>query len=44
MIAPEVTPVVEELAAHDKIEWYEREYRAGDLAQAFIAIAVNRRR
>ena len=39
VIAPEVTPTVEELASDGEVEWLEREYRSGDLAQAFIAIA-----
>ena len=39
VIASEVTPVVERMAAEGKIEWVRREYRRGDLAQAFIAIA-----
>ena len=39
VIAPEVTPAVEKLAAEGQVEWLMREYRTGDLAQAFIAIA-----
>ena len=39
VIAPEVTPAVEKLAAQGQVEWLMREYRTGDLAQAFIAIA-----
>ena len=39
VIAPEVTPVVEELASAGKVEWLIREYQSGDLARAFIAIA-----
>ena len=39
VIAPDVTPVVEGLASEGKVEWTRREYRPGDLAQAFIAIA-----
>lgn len=39
VIAPEVTPKVEELASEGRVEWIIREYRPGDLAQAFIAIA-----
>ena len=39
VIAPEVTSTVEELAAKGKVEWINRDYRPGDLAQAFIAIA-----
>ncbi|MCE2456438.1 MAG: bifunctional precorrin-2 dehydrogenase/sirohydrochlorin ferrochelatase [Dehalococcoidia bacterium] len=39
VISSEVTPLVQELASHGKIEWLRRNYRPGDLAQAFIAIA-----
>lgn len=39
VIAPEVTPTVQALAAEGRVEWLIREYRPGDLAQAFIAIA-----
>ena len=39
VIAPDVTPIVEELASEGTVEWVRREYRPGDLAQAFIAIA-----
>ena len=39
VIAPEVTSVVKGLAAKGKVEWLMRQYRSGDLAQAFIAIA-----
>ena len=39
VIAPVVTPAVEKLAAQGQVEWLMREYRTGDLAQAFIAIA-----
>ena len=39
VIAPEVSPVVEVLASEGKVEWIRRDYRPGDLAQAFIAIA-----
>ena len=39
VIAPEVTSAVEETAAEGKIEWLMRQYRSGDLAGAFIAIA-----
>ena len=39
VIAPEVSPVVEALASEGKVEWIRRDYRPGDLAQAFIAIA-----
>ncbi len=39
VIAPEVTPVVEKLAAEGTVDWVQRGYRPGDLAQAFIAIA-----
>ena len=39
VIAPEVTSAVEEMAAEGKIEWLMRQYKPGDLAMAFIAIA-----
>lgn len=39
VIAPEVTPLVEEMSSADKIEWVMRGYQPGDLSQAFIAIA-----
>ena len=39
VISSKVTRVVEELASQGEIEWLRRNYRPGDLAQAFIAIA-----
>lgn len=39
VIAPEVTATVEKLASGGEVEWLRRDYRPGDLAQAFIAIA-----
>src|ERR1700761_9531913 len=39
VIAPEALPQIEELAAAGEIEWLKREYKAGDLEGAFIAVA-----
>ena len=39
VIAPEVTRAVEEMAGAGKVKWVKRQYRRGDLSQAFIAIA-----
>ena len=39
VISSEATPAVQELASQGKVEWLNRNYRPGDLAQAFIAIA-----
>lgn len=40
VIAPEVEPAVASLAAEGSIELIQREYRSGDLENAFIAIAA----
>lgn len=40
VIAPEVEPAVASLAAERSIELIQREYRSGDLENAFIAIAA----
>ena len=40
VISPDVTPTVAQLAVGDEVEWHQREYQPGDLADAFIAIAA----
>ena len=40
VIAPEALPRVQEWAASGELTWYQREYRAGDLVGAFLAIAA----
>ena len=40
VIAPEALPRVQEWAANGDITWMEREYRAGDLAGAFLCVAA----
>ena len=40
VISPEVNEGVRRLAHDDKVVWHRREYRAGDLKDAFIAIAA----
>ena len=49
VIAPEASPVIEELAASGELTWHQREYRAGDVApETFLVVtatnvpAVNR--
>ena len=40
VISPEVNDGVQKLADGEKVEWLKRQYRPGDLADAFIAIAA----
>lgn len=40
VIAPQASPEVQALAAEGRIEWLRREFRPGDLAGAFLAIAA----
>jgi precorrin-2 dehydrogenase/sirohydrochlorin ferrochelatase len=40
VIAPEALPAVAEMAAAGEIAWQRREYREGDLAGAFLAVAA----
>lgn len=40
VISPEVCAELERLAENDEISWVRREYRAGDLDGAFMAIAA----
>lgn len=40
VIAPKATPAVEQMAAAGEIRWERREYRAGDLDGAFLAVAA----
>jgi siroheme synthase-like protein len=40
LVAPEVEPELERLAAEGSIEWHRREYRPEDLEATFIAIAA----
>jgi len=40
VIAPEATAAVVEMAAAGEIRWERREYREGDVAGAFIAVAA----
>src|SRR5579875_967873 len=40
VVAPEALPRVREWAEGGDIEWMAREYRAGDLAGAFLAVAA----
>jgi precorrin-2 dehydrogenase/sirohydrochlorin ferrochelatase len=40
LIAPETVPALEEMAAEGSIVWERREYRAGDVEGALIAIAA----
>ncbi len=40
VISPEVNDGVRELADGERVEWLKRQYRPGDLADAFIAIAA----
>ena len=39
LVSPEVTPALEELAAHGRIDWQRRAYAAGDCAGAWLVIA-----
>lgn len=41
LIAPDTTPSVGALAETGEIHWHERQYRDGDLAQAWYAIACS---
>ena len=43
LISPEATDVLREWAQQGKITWHEREYQAGDLKDAFLAIAATNR-
>lgn len=40
LIAPTATPALLALAENDEIEWTQREYRSGDLAEAGIVFAA----
>lgn len=40
LISPALTPGLQELASAGRFEWIGREYRTGDLAGAFLAIAA----
>ena len=39
LVSPEVTPALEELAAHGRIDWRRRAYAHGDCAGAWLVIA-----
>ena len=39
LISPAVTPAIEELAVQRRIDWQQRQYRAGDCADAWLVIA-----
>jgi uroporphyrin-III C-methyltransferase/precorrin-2 dehydrogenase/sirohydrochlorin ferrochelatase len=39
LVSPEITPALEELAAHGRIEWRRRAYAEGDCAGAWLVIA-----
>src|SRR6201999_1715574 len=39
LVSPEVTPALEELPAHGRIDWRRRAYAAGDCAGAWLVIA-----
>ena len=41
VVSPEVTPVLNDLAARKLIDWEPRAYRNGDLEGAFLAISDN---
>jgi len=41
VVSPEVTPVINDLAARKLIDWEPRVYRNGDLEGAFMAISDN---
>ena len=43
LVSPAVTPALEELAAHGRIEWLHREYADGDCAGAWLVIACTDR-
>jgi uroporphyrin-III C-methyltransferase / precorrin-2 dehydrogenase / sirohydrochlorin ferrochelatase len=43
LVSPSVTPALEELAAHGRIEWRQRGYAAGDCAGAWLVIACTSR-
>ena len=43
LVSPSVTPALEELAAHGRIEWRRRAYAAGDCAGAWLVIACTSR-
>ena len=40
LVAPDVVPELESLAAEGSIAWFRRRYEPGDLGQTFIAIAA----
>ena len=40
VISPEVTDGVREMVDGERVTWLQREYRSGDLSEAFIAIAA----
>ncbi len=41
LVSPEVTPALEELAAHGRIDWQHRAYANGDCASAWLVIACS---
>jgi uroporphyrin-III C-methyltransferase/precorrin-2 dehydrogenase/sirohydrochlorin ferrochelatase len=43
LVSPEVTPALEELAAHGRIDWQRRAYANGDCASAWLVIACSSR-
>ncbi len=43
LVSPEVTPALEELAAHGRIDWQHRAYANGDCAGAWLVIACTNR-
>jgi uroporphyrin-III C-methyltransferase/precorrin-2 dehydrogenase/sirohydrochlorin ferrochelatase len=43
LVSPEITPALEELAAHGRIDWQHRAYANGDCAGAWLVIACTNR-
>ena len=43
LVSPEVTPALEELAAHGRVDWQRRAYVNGDCAGAWLVIACTSR-
>lgn len=44
LIAPDITPQLQEWASRGRLEWVARPYQPGDLADAFMAIAATDQR